>query len=598
MTDDSPATTEPMINAHLMEMSPRDGEDTRATADLVLLPHMLGFPEQPEQASAEPGGSDWRPASAQQRGQVPLVPEVLEEQQEPAPQEEHAIPGMVSAELGGERGGGGELEEEEERERGEHVGNKARKEAAGVEGSFESALFDVATGEERSALGEAGEEAGEEKGVGGAELAAAEAYRLRQRIRLYKIQELKQRLEGTQVQRYAEEMAEEALEGEAITVGSVSAEALQEQHKAVQREREREAKEASRLHRRRQDILARQEEEAAREVRREAEELEAKGRGQAEERVARDSSRARSVRKAFRAAQATLVHSLRERGAALRERFGVLGVDAGGRAHLLAQQRQWKLSAALATAPHPVKVRIDTVRVLRDKVQRGHCVVVATLLDRLGGNPLSFPGAGQHYRSRTRPTPHQGRYMDLDLLVSEHLFLLCPPDAKLLGSMCVLFELYQCKSRLHPVDRAVGWGVFPLVSCAFQLASGKFKAPLLRGAYDPEVKLYEELEQRMRKDLDTWLGNLYFKISGMSRYVHEEREYALRMDYTSELLGIANPKRLDLSSLDDIKVDAQQPLPASPAPDPADAGPEGAREEAGRESGRAAEEGGDRKSVV
>ncbi len=191
----------------------------------------------------------------------------------------------------------------------------------------------------------------------------------------------------------------------------------------------------------------------------------------------------------------------RSRGAALKHKFGVVEVAHGNRAHLLPQQRQWKLSAALAAAPHPVKVRVDTVRVLRDKVLRGHCVIVATLLDRLGGNPLSFPGAGEQYRSRTRPVAHQGRFFDLDLLVSEHLFLLCPPDKRLLASVCLLFELYQCKSRLHPVDRPVGWGVFPLVTAASSLVSGKFKAPLLRGAYDPTLALYHSLDARLRSDL-------------------------------------------------------------------------------------------------
>jgi hypothetical protein len=45
----------------------------------------------------------------------------------------------------------------------------------------------------------------------------------------------------------------------------------------------------------------------------------------------------------------------------------------------------------------------------------------------------------------------------------------------------VLLELYQCKSRLAPYDRCVGWAAAPLVTAGFEIAGGKFKAAMLRG---------------------------------------------------------------------------------------------------------------------
>jgi hypothetical protein len=49
----------------------------------------------------------------------------------------------------------------------------------------------------------------------------------------------------------------------------------------------------------------------------------------------------------------------------------------------------------MGAAPRPIKIRIDTCRSLRDKIQRGHYVVVATLLERLAGKPLHFSGKGE-----------------------------------------------------------------------------------------------------------------------------------------------------------------------------------------------------------
>jgi hypothetical protein len=293
-------------------------------------------------------------------------------------------------------------------------------------------------------------------GVDGEE--AAMTYQMKQRARLYEIQQLKASLEHTEVREYAEELDTVDFGDEAITVGSISKYQLTEQHKRVQEEGERVRREQRRLHRRRQDILARQEQEAMDAVVQQRQDLARRRVMVEEERLAKDRTRARIMRNALRTAQDNMVRALRSRGLALKEQLGVLEVDPH-RGHLLPSVRQWRLSAALRTAPRPIKIRIDTCRSLRDKIQRGHYVVVATLLERVAGKPLRFsgPGTDRLTSTRTRPVTHSGRYFDCDLLIDECLFLLCPPDAQLSPSLTLLLEIYQCKSRLTPIDRCVGW---------------------------------------------------------------------------------------------------------------------------------------------
>ena len=58
----------------------------------------------------------------------------------------------------------------------------------------------------------------------------------------------------------------------------------------------------------------------------------------------------------------------------------------------------------------------------------------------------------------------------------------------------------------------MGWGVFPLVNADFEQNEGKFKVPLLFGNVDPTLDRFEQIEEKMMKDLDTWTANCYFEI--------------------------------------------------------------------------------------
>ena len=72
-------------------------------------------------------------------------------------------------------------------------------------------------------------------------------------------------------------------------------------------------------------------------------------------------------------------------------------------------------------------------------------------------------------------------------------------------TMVITFEMFILKNRSFPYDPEVAFGIFPLCNSDFQVAEGKFKVPMIRGALDPKI------EEKYRAYLDKWLCNLYFQ---------------------------------------------------------------------------------------
>lgn len=89
---------------------------------------------------------------------------------------------------------------------------------------------------------------------------------------------------------------------------------------------------------------------------------------------------------------------------------------------------------------------------LQDRLQRGHYVLLVSLMDRVGGHKLRWSGGGKHTMARSRPAQHLGRFFDIDLSFEEYVFLLAPPESIARPGMALLFELVQCKSRLVSED--------------------------------------------------------------------------------------------------------------------------------------------------
>jgi hypothetical protein len=90
----------------------------------------------------------------------------------------------------------------------------------------------------------------------------------------------------------------------------------------------------------------------------------------------------------------------------------------------------------------------------------------------------------------------------------------------------------------YQTDRVVGWGAFPLSTARFSLIEGSFRVPLLRGLVDKRLSKYEHIEQIVSSDLDQWLCNLYFDVRHLPRFMDQQKEYTVEMNFSSKLLRL------------------------------------------------------------
>ncbi len=72
----------------------------------------------------------------------------------------------------------------------------------------------------------------------------------------------------------------------------------------------------------------------------------------------------------------------------------------------------------------------------------------------------------------------------------------------------------------------------------FSLIEGSFRVPLMRGLVDERLSKYEHMEQIVSNDLDQWLCNLYFDVRHLPRYMDQQKEYTVEMNFTSKLLRL------------------------------------------------------------
>jgi hypothetical protein len=54
---------------------------------------------------------------------------------------------------------------------------------------------------------------------------------------------------------------------------------------------------------------------------------------------------------------------------------------------------------------------------------------------------------------------------------------------------------------------------------SMSIIEGKFKLPMLRGEHTAAIQHFRKFEERMAKDLDNWLCNIYIEVRHMS--LHE-----------------------------------------------------------------------------
>lgn len=135
------------------------------------------------------------------------------------------------------------------------------------------------------------------------------------------------------------------------------------------------------------------------------------------------------------------------------------------------------------------------------------------------------------------PVTHGGSFADLEMVFEQSVFAVCPAQVAAPPSLALVFELFQLKHGAQSHFEPTAWTALPLCDASGLLVAGKFKLPMLRGGVDLRVNKYAILQTKMAASLEAWVGNLYFEVTKLSRFVAGQKEHEVELEYTSALLG-------------------------------------------------------------
>lgn len=201
--------------------------------------------------------------------------------------------------------------------------------------------------------------------------------------------------------------------------------------------------------------------------------------------------------------------------------------------------------------PRILSLRVDTLRVIKNKLPGGQYVMCVTLYDRLGGHPLRWCKMPlQSHQRDKRPIihtamtehawRHTGKYWNLEMRFDQQqnaLYICCPSRSEVRPGNCLLFELFQVRASYQTSDRVVAWSCFPLATPAGDLLSGTFRCPMVRGSHSKVYDRYSKMEKLVQKDIDRWLCNLYFRahpvtVRGERRWNWKTLTYSWKLFYS------------------------------------------------------------------
>ena len=177
-----------------------------------------------------------------------------------------------------------------------------------------------------------------------------------------------------------------------------------------------------------------------------------------------------------------------------------------------------------AHTPRLISIRIDAIRAVKNKLPGGLYVMCCTLYDRLGGSPMRWCRLPLNDKSTQRqpithtcitdiPYRHGGKYWNLEMRFDQNsnaLYICCPSVNNTRTSNVLIFELFR---HSHGIDTVVAWCAFPLITSRYELISGKFKCPLIRGQCTPLIDRYQHIDELIKSNIDNWLANMYFRVT-------------------------------------------------------------------------------------
>ncbi|KDO33383.1 hypothetical protein SPRG_02190 [Saprolegnia parasitica CBS 223.65] len=247
----------------------------------------------------------------------------------------------------------------------------------------------------------------------------------------------------------------------------------------------------------------------------------------------------------FQHAESHMKNVLGQQQAHVRDTYG----DATARTPI--QTRRYR--AEWAKIPQPVELHLHMLRAPKDKLPQGHYVLLATLYDRLGGNPISWGvagerGIGRDYPGITRPIFHRGHFYNTELSLDQSIFCVCPSELDLRPANVVILELYLLSGASAMHDTVVGWAALPACTTDFTILEGRFKVPMLRGDIDHTITKYHDIERMYTMDLGAWLCNVYLTAKHLPRERLDDagvlqREYDVEVDFMNQLLKLETTDR-------------------------------------------------------
>ncbi|XP_075682768.1 uncharacterized protein LOC142651667 isoform X2 [Rhinoderma darwinii] len=209
--------------------------------------------------------------------------------------------------------------------------------------------------------------------------------------------------------------------------------------------------------------------------------------------------------------------------------------------------------------PQPIEIILKCLRGVKDKIPMGHYVLKTSLLSRPGGHTLHWSKVKDHlWAETTLPVYHKGRFYDVEMTVNHAVHTLLPTEKKIKSGMTLLLELYLLHGKDTYIDRAVGWGIFPLCDNNLNVLEGKFRCPFLRGHYDFRIDRFTKIEDLIMADLDNWLCNLYFQVVKLPLCTNKQQDYDTFVQLPQEFLTYSNHDDKDIDTEEDMQPSRQK----------------------------------------
>ena len=332
-----------------------------------------------------------------------------------------------------------------------------------------------------------------------------------------------------------------------VILDDVEEEEIEEEQKKIEEERIREAKKDAEEFERQRIKMMKLQEEAKNELFHKnlilAKELEQKEM----DAILRARERRALLNREFMREEAALGDKINKADGILETTYKKVSIDPRGHNQkLISDSKEREFKVNWRSTPQLINVRIELCRCLRDKIGECHCVITCSVIDQIGGNILTYQDKEniRNWTETTKPKRHDGHHLSEALRFEENIVLVSPSKFIATPSTALLFELCVVVSGTSAYNETIGWGVFPLLNQERNYNKGRFKVPLLFGPVDNSIKRYEDIENTIRNNLDTWICNLYFSI------ILEE---ALDKPYVAELnYNKPNTEVLDVENEDDI----------------------------------------------